>query len=332
MAYSKNHLTRELNARIWMPIRSTRSCCASTSGTHGGPLSGSDRAAPLRRQIIGTMVSNSMINRGGITFAYRAFEETGPRRRKWARAYSVSRAVFDLPVLASDRGLGQRRPTAAQAALHLEVRRLLDRSTRWFLTTRGGRLDVTGEIARFAEPVRELGPLVPEVLVGQEAARLALRTDEFVALGAPRDLARDVAALLDVFSLLDIVQVGLRYDEDPAEVTRLYFAMSERFGVDALLNEITKLSREDRWDALARSALRSDLYGALAGLTAWVLRSTPTGRAGRAHRRLGAGQCRGSGTRRATLTEIIASGSHSLATISVALRVIRTLVYQGTGE
>ncbi len=335
MAYAKNYLTRQLNES---DLDSDPFYSDLLLAYFPEPMVARYPQAieehPLRGEIISTMVANSMINRGGITFAYRAHEETGASSPEVARAYSVSRAVFDLPSYwRRIEALDNVAPTTAQAALHLDVRRLLDRSTRWFLTTRGGRLDVRGEIERFAQPVAQLAPLAAGMLVGDESVRLAKRTAELTALGAPAELAHDVAVLLDVFSLLDTVQVAQRYDEDPVAVTELYFALSERFAVDRLLNEITRLRRSGRWDALARSSLRSDLYGALAGLTARVLRQTPQG--GPVEERIAeweSANAEGQARARATLTEIVESGSQSLATISVALRVIRTLVYQGTGD
>ena len=51
----------------------------------------------------------------------------------------------------------------------------------------------------------------------------------------------------------------------------VYFVLSDRFRVDELLSKISLLPREDRWQTLARMALRYDLYAALAALTAEVL-------------------------------------------------------------
>ena len=130
------------------------------------------------------------------------------------------------------------------------MRRLLDRGTRWFLTTRGGRLDVAAEIERFRGTVRELAPLVPDMLIGAEAERMAARADEFVAMGAPPELASRVASLLDVFSLLDIAQIAQRQDADPLAVARTYFMLSEYFGVDRLLSTSptsTALTAGTRW-------------------------------------------------------------------------------------
>jgi glutamate dehydrogenase len=63
-------------------------------------------------------------------------------------------------------------------------------------------------------------------------------------------------------------------------VAGVYFVLSEHFRVDALLSRISELPREDRWQTLARMALRYDLYGALAALTREVLASVPVGESG----------------------------------------------------
>ena len=335
MAYSKIFLTGELNAS---DLAEDRYYSSVLRGYF--PTAMQERYAkvldahPLRTQIIGTVMANEMINRGGITYAYRVGEETGAAAPDIARAFTIAKEVFDLSQYwRAVEALDNHAPTVAQAMLNLEIRRLLDRATRWWLTTRGGRLDVTAEIDRFAAPVQRLAPKIPDMLVGAEGARLRARADEFIACGAPPELSLTVASLLDVFSLLDIVQLASRYDEDPEHVARLYFRLSEEFGLDDLLGRITKLPRSDRWDALARSSLRSDVYGALAGLTSKVLRDTPAG--GAPDSRITAWQeanAEGSARAMATLDEILGSGESNLATISVALRLLRTLVYQNAGD
>ena len=48
------------------------------------------------REIITNAVVNSMVNRGGITFAFRASEETGATPEQVTRAFVVCREVFNL--------------------------------------------------------------------------------------------------------------------------------------------------------------------------------------------------------------------------------------------
>jgi hypothetical protein len=97
---------------------------------------------------------------------------------------------------------------------------------------------------------------------GFERERLRTRAAHHEQLGAPTPLALTAAALLDVFSLLDIVEIAEAADRPAEQVASLYFTLSERFDIDRLLTLITALPQRDRWQSMARSALRSDLRGA----------------------------------------------------------------------
>ena len=158
-----------------------------------------------------------------------------------------------------------------QTRLYLELRRLMDRAVRWFLANRAGRLDVTGEIERFAEPVASLAPQIPDLLRGSQAERLARKTQDLVDAGVPTDLARRTATLLDLYSVLDIVDMSTDTGRELFDVAETYYQVSETFGIDELLIMVTTLPREERWDAMARGALRDDLYATLQSLTSSVL-------------------------------------------------------------
>ncbi|KQX65644.1 NAD-glutamate dehydrogenase [Angustibacter sp. Root456] len=233
---------------------------------------------PLRREIVTTSLVNNMVNRGGITFAFRVQEETAASTVQVAQAYVVAREVFRLhDFVARVEELDNRVPTRAQTALYLEFRRLMDRAVRWLLQTRPTITDIGAEIERFSVVVDALRPNVPELLVGAEQRRLQRRTKELTDLGVPDDLAVDCASLLDVYSLLDIAEIGYETETPVDRVAPMYFMLSERFQVDTMLGLITRLPRDDRWDALARAALRYDLYAALEQLTVSVLTTSDDG-------------------------------------------------------
>jgi glutamate dehydrogenase len=89
---------------------------------------------------------------------------------------------------------------------------------------------------------------------------------------------------------------------------------------------ITALPRDDRWTTMARGAIRDDLYVAHGALARDVLTVTAPGTPAD---RLAAWEERNeSAVRRAnqTLTEIWESNAFNVATLSVAVRAIRTLV------
>jgi glutamate dehydrogenase len=286
---------------------------------------------PLRKEIISTVMVNDMVNRGGITYAWRAAEESGAGTSEILRAFVVSRDVFGLNQLWSDlENLDGKVSTDCQTELFLESRRLLDRATRWFLQSRGGRLNVEEEIAKFAPIVARLTGTIPQLLRGTERQRADGIAKKYQAQGVPTDLAIRTGCFLDEFSLLDVIEIANREKSSPEVVAELYFALSERYDIDRMLFHISALARDDRWTAYARSALRSDLYVALAALTSRVVQATKESdsidsRISQWEAKFAEGVAR----TRATLNEIAHSEQNDLATLSVALRAIRTLAGQG---
>jgi glutamate dehydrogenase len=283
---------------------------------------------PLRREIVTTCLVNEMVNRGGITFAFRAQEETGAGADQVARAYTVCREVFGLPgYVRAVEELDTQVTTDAQTALYLAFRRLLDRAVRWMLSSRPGTLDIGSEIARFAPVVAQLGPQIPDLLVGAEHKSLRRDAEALAAKGVPADLAMRGAALLNVYQLLDITEISATTGLEPGEVARVYFTLSERYAVDAMLVRISGLGRPDRWQALARAALRYDLYAALEALTVAVLTGTPDEQEPTA--RIAAWeQTNAASVARATQTleEVRRLEKGDIASLSVALRTLRSVV------
>src|SRR5690606_21917215 len=91
----------------------------------------------LRRELVTTELVNEVINRGGLSFLFRAQEETGADAADILRAYVVMRDVFDLRAFwHAVEQLDGTVPASAQTDVLLQVRRLLDRSVRWLVANR----------------------------------------------------------------------------------------------------------------------------------------------------------------------------------------------------
>jgi glutamate dehydrogenase len=270
---------------------------------------------------------NETVNRGGTSFVYRAVEETGASAPDVLRAYVITREVFGLSELWRDlEALDNRVPTAAQTDALLRTRRALDRAVRWIVQNRRSPLSVADEIARFRPGVAELLPRVAELYRGAEHDAYAKHRDVLTAEGIPPELADRATRVLWGFGLLDVVEVAHLTHRDATEVADMYYAMSERFRADEILDRISELPREDRWQTQARQALRYDLYAALAALTAEALVGTDASQPATA--RVDAWAEDNATTIGRALNAIGEfEGSRSdLAALSVLLRQIRTVV------
>ncbi|MFF5229308.1 NAD-glutamate dehydrogenase [Dactylosporangium sp. NPDC000521] len=281
---------------------------------------------PLRREIVTTQVVNEAVNHGGPAFFHRAAEETGAGAADILRASVVIRDVYGLGELRSAvESLDNQVPTEAQTAVNLTTRRLLDRAVRWLVSNRRLPIDVPGEIARLRPGISRLLPQLETLLRGQEREALHTNAAALRGLGLPAEIADMTARITYGFGLLDIVEVASQTSQDVNEVATVYYVLSERFRVDDLLSKISNLPSEDRWQTLARVALRYDLYAALAALTAEVLNATaPDDAEARVDKWEQSNATLIARTRNA-IGEFGGSPG-DLAAISVLLRQIRTLV------
>ncbi len=281
---------------------------------------------PLRREIVTTAVVGEAVNRGGTTFLFRIADETGADVGDVVRAYVVIRDAFALPELwRRIEALDNRVPQSAQVAALLVTRRLLDRGVRWILQHRRGPLDVAGEIDRLRPGLSVLQPKLPELLTDSEAVGFERFCTQLAEQGVPAELAADVSAPIFGFGLVDVVECSRTLGTNLVETAQVYYGIAAQLHADEILNQISALPRRNRWQTLARSALRYDLYGALAALTATALHAKP-GAAPSEAVEVWAELSGAEIGRILAATEEAGHSDEKLAVLSVALRQIRSLV------
>ncbi|CAM3831220.1 NAD-glutamate dehydrogenase [Nocardiopsis rhodophaea] len=282
---------------------------------------------PLARQIITNQVVNDMVNRSGSTFAFRLNEELGASADDIARAYLVVQEVFGLrDFWRAVEDLDHKVDVATQLDMLLEARKLAERSARWLLQNRTSLFDLSEEIAFFAEGVPTIVPQLSELLRGRDLAAFIERRDRFVGRGVPSELAEQVAAMVPAYSTFDLVEVGHRTGRPLREVAEVYFDLADRLQISRLRERIIALPRDDRWNTMARSAVRDDLYRTHADLTGRVLESGQPGEPVDAMREKWMEQNKATLERAGqTLSDIWETERFDLATLSVALRSIRSL-------
>ncbi len=282
---------------------------------------------PLRREIVITQVVNDLVNGAGITFFHRLSEETGAGVDELVRANFVAREIFGSRALINDVcSQDNVIPADGQTRMRLEMRTLVERASRWMINNRRPPLDSEGTVDFFGEMVQQVVAALPDLLTGRELEAFGSRRDSLVEQGVPEELATRVAVLPPAYAALSIVETSKRDQVDPLEVARVHFALGERLGLSALVAQILALPRDDRWQTMARAALRDDLHSVHAQLTAQVLSETSGDQP--APVRIAdweEGDEVVVSRAVATLDEICADTS-DLAQLSVGLRVVRTML------
>ena len=295
----------------------------------GEPSRPAPAGHPLAREIVTTMTVNELVNAAGLSFVFRLGEETAAEPVDAIRAFAVAADVFRLAELWAEIAAQDNRMSAAgQNVLFLSVRRLLDRVSRWLLTRRPQPLDVRAECLRYGPALAHLIPRMPRLLREIERAAAQAETARLVEAGAPAALATRLGYALHSFSLLDVIDIADDSGRPTDECADLYYALSAHLDFDRILIAVTRLDRTDRWRALARQALRDDLYRSLRMIAADVLTASPEGTSGEEkiaqwERENAARLARA----RTTLAQLAQDPDGSgLAALSVAAREIRTLI------
>ncbi|MDK1347094.1 NAD-glutamate dehydrogenase [Streptomyces sp. 378] len=283
---------------------------------------------PLRREITTTVLVNDTVNTGGTTYLHRLREETGASLEEIVRAQTVARAIFrQSPVWDGVEALDNKVEADVQTRIRLHARRLVERGTRWLLNNRPQPLELAGTVDFFADRVEQVWGQLPKLLRGADLEWYQKIYDELTGAGVPDELATRVAGFSSAFPTLDIVSIADRMGREPMDVAEVYYDLADRLRITQLMDRIIELPRADRWQSMARAAIREDLYAAHAALTADVLAvgngtSTP-------EQRFKAWEQKNAailGRARTTLEDIQSSDAFDLANLSVAMRTMRTLL------
>jgi glutamate dehydrogenase len=281
----------------------------------------------LRREIIASRVANDLVNRAGTTFAFRLADETGAGADDIARAYTAAREAFGLRGLWSEiEALDGLVPAETQVAMLLKARILLERATRWLLRNRRRPIDIAATVARYAPGAAALAEALPGMLGASELEVGRKKTAALSEVAVPPELAQRVSQLEALVPTLELVEIAAATELDVVTAAEVYFALGARLELHWLRERIVDLPRETRWEAMARAALRDDVYSEQAGLTAEVLRA-------------GAGveqwlSANAAAVERSlqVLADIRAGGTLDLARLSVAVREMRNLIHSSGAQ
>jgi glutamate dehydrogenase len=281
----------------------------------------------LRREIVATLVTNEIINRAGIAFAHEVADRTGMPAGEIARAFLVSREVFDLPALwrqveALDNGA----PAVLQAALLVECGRLIERETVWFVRSGESLSEIDERILVYRDGVARLTAELDRLITESDRKLLEDRTRELVDQGAPRELAIRVAAFPLLAPACDIVRLARLTGASVEAVGAIFFSIGWRFGFDWLRRAAGRLPTDSAWEKLAINAIVDDLIANQTALARNVLEA-----AGAEHSQLSAID-RWAESRRPQvsrteqlLAELQAASNPSLAMLAVANRQLRSM-------
>jgi glutamate dehydrogenase len=215
----------------------------------------------LRREIIATATTNSMVNRMGATFARRTQEDTGAQAATVVRAYAIAREAFDMRSTWSDiEALDAKINAGAQYEMMFETTRLLRFCTYWLIHRHADDLDIDQRVTRLRAGLRKLDAALPRVLGGTDLTVFQARHEYYRKANAPEALSKRIASLAALRSGPDIVDIADQASLPVEAAAAAYFSLGTALSLDWIRDQIEILGVDGHWQAVARTTLRDNLF------------------------------------------------------------------------
>ncbi len=281
-------------------------------------------AHKLRREIIATMLSNSMINRGGPGFVTRLAEETSASVAEIAAASALARDSFRLRALNTGVDeLDNKVEGRVQTGLYLDAQRLLKWATIWYLRHEavGGGLEAL--IARYEHGISEVVAKLVEFVPAQAQDEVKTRLDAFEKAGVPGALAARFAWQDHAQRAPDVVKIAQETGATIDAVGHALYASASDLGVDRLIAGGSRLAARDFVERQAINRLLTQVFNAHRSLVAQVV--SEAGSRNDAWDLWKARHAVRFGKAQATLSNLLAERSFTLARLTVAQGVLYDL-------
>jgi len=217
----------------------------------------------LRREIIATVVANTIVDTVGPTFPARLMAAAGCDASTLAIAFEAARQMFRMDeAWRAVSALDLKIKAGCQIQLYQEIALNLRAQTFWLArSVRAGGATVQGLIDAYRPAVDALTAEGLAPLSNFERQAAEARRQTFIDAGAPEALASGVAALRAVTAAPEIADLARVAAWPPADAGRLFHQVGEAFAFDRLRDASVRISPADPYE---RTAIRGVILALIA--------------------------------------------------------------------
>ena len=226
----------------------------------------------LRREIVATMITNSIVNRTGFSMASSLMRATGLPASDIAQAYIATRDAFGLRSMwRAIEALDGKVPAVTQSRLFAEANQFIEHSCRWFLAHVTQPMDVGQVMDRYAPAILEIEKQAAAMMSDTVRSSYEQNIARLVAEQVPVELATRLALLEIMASAGDIADAARESKRPIAAVGRTYFELGAGLKLGWLRRSAEALAADNYWQQLAIKSLVVEFYHAQRRLSFSVL-------------------------------------------------------------
>ena len=215
----------------------------------------------LKREIIATYITNTVVNRTGATFVNFIAAEAGATAADVVRAFTLAREVFGLELLWDQIDkMDELVPAPLQLDLLGKLIAMSQRAARWMLRARTDNSDLPSLIARYQPAAQALRSQLTGWLPEATQADWQQAWEALAQAGVDAELARGLTALEFTFPALDLADLAQQSDTSLEVAARAYFGIDAVLGLGLWRAQINRLPTDTLWQTQARGSARDDIY------------------------------------------------------------------------
>lgn len=231
----------------------------------------------LRRDIIASYLSNSMLNTMGVTFPFRMAAETGASMSEIVTAFYLSSMIYRTDdYINYIYSLDNRVDIASQYELLHTIRMLLNMTSHWFLQKTRLQGNLHQSLEYYQKAVATLKPIVPTMIKGSTKDYINSVTEQFNKQGINDPLIAEIASARVLFTILNIAEICQSHNFDLGKAAEVYFTVGGTFNLVWFRDFIAKQTLTGKVANIAKLVLRDDIDALQRRIAILILQSDPS--------------------------------------------------------
>lgn len=225
---------------------------------------------PLRREIITTILANSIINRMGATFLTEMMEKTSTTASNIAKAYLTVVDIFGLSQYWEGiESLDNKVAASLQSKLLLEVSEFIQHMCSWILKVPHRRDHIEQHLDLYKLGVATLSQKIDFYPHGQVTSCINCHNSS----GLSRELTSKICHLVSLRAAFDIIAISHKTNKPILDVAHIFFGVGERLKISSIKHQSQNILITDHWGRKAVEWLQGDLDGLHYKITLEIIES-----------------------------------------------------------
>lgn len=212
---------------------------------------------PLRREIIATYLTNSIINRVGIAFIYSIADNTGVPVCDITRSYIAIRDSYDLrDIWHQIEALESTNLGTLRAQISQEAQLFICNSIYWLLRNSSQPIDIKKSSESLTDGISQISNSLEDLLTANMLEKFWDKYNTLLGYNISSYLAKKLSGLDFLGAALGTIQIhSNNKDVNLLDITKLYFVIEEYLGINWIKNILKSMTKTSYWSELAVKTL-----------------------------------------------------------------------------